>query len=173
MQTQKGIIDSTKEKKIVRLPITICSSKKTKVKRGYPYRLYNSKRIKSFTEKYGGFYIILSRTHGLMFSDIKYNQYSDLEMLPDRQLLEVLKKQANQYPELYLYFYNPRPLTGDKWFILLEKARFNVKEFRCLKDFDLSQYIHYNELEGYNNLLEKIKKINKQKKSMITLEKFW
>ena len=145
--------------KTVVLPITICGFKKTKSKIGYPCNLYNSKRIKGFTNKYGGNYIILSRKYGLMFSERKYRNYEDSEMVSDEELLKILKKQSEMFPELKLFNYNPRPLTGTKWFEILKKAGFNVKEYRKLEEFDLEQYIHFNELENYNEIEYKIKQL--------------
>jgi hypothetical protein len=118
------------------IPITVCSYNKTDVDRAKPADLYTCKRIKGFRYKFGNKnYIILSKKYGLMFSDQEYDQYEDKEQLPDIDLLYLLKKQNELYPSLELAYYDPRPLTLEKFYHMLKRAGFTIYQFRTLSDF--------------------------------------
>lgn len=116
------------------IPITICSFRKANVDKALPAELYTCTRLKGF-DNWVDDYIILSRKYGLMFNDEEYEQYEDYEMLDDVSLLKLLKKQKEDYPNLDLYFYHPRPLLSEKWFQLMEDAGFKIKTFQKLEEF--------------------------------------
>lgn len=119
------------------IPIAICSYKKADVDRAKPAELYTCKRIKAFRGRFKTQnYIILSKKYGLMFSDQEYKQYRDNEQLPEIDLLFLLKKQNEIYPNLNLAYYNQRPLTGTKWYNMLKKAGFTIVQFTTLKSYN-------------------------------------
>lgn len=118
------------------IPITVCSYNKKDMDRAKPAELYTCKRIKAFRSQFGNKnYIILSKKYGLMFSDQEYDQYEDKEQLPDIDLLYLLKKQNELYPNLNLAYYDPRPLTLEKFYRMLKRAGFTIYQFRSLSDF--------------------------------------
>ncbi len=150
---------------LVRLPITIESLRRTKINYGYPYILFKDKRISDFTDRYGGNYIILSLKYGLMFSNLRYNQYSN-SCLSENDFLNEIKEQVIRFPFLDLYFYNPNCSSKTRKYInLLQDLGFKVKEFIHLNDFDLEPYIHYNELENYCLLERAFKEVPKIKRN--------
>jgi hypothetical protein len=139
-------IKKTGEK--IEFPITICSGQKTSIKKGIPKNLYNNRRITSFSNHFP-YHLILSRKNGLMFSNKTYAQYGDDEEQTDEELLKILKTQAKKYPNLKLNYYNPRPLTHDKWVNLLKEAGFEVRDFRSVKDYkqNIPEDFAWNDIE--------------------------
>jgi hypothetical protein len=119
------------------IPITVCSYNKASVDRAKPADLYTCKRIKAFRSQFGDKnYIILSKKYGLMFSDQKYGQYEDKEQLPDIDLLYLLKKQNELYSDLKLAYYDPRPLTLEKFYHMLKRAGFTILQFKTLTNYE-------------------------------------
>jgi hypothetical protein len=125
------------------IPITVCSYNKTDVDRAKPVDLYTCKRIKAFRSQFGNKnYIILSKKYGLMFSDQEYDQYEDKEQLLDIDLLYLLKKQNELYPSLELAYYDPRPLTLEKFYHMLKRAGFIILQFKTLKNYEKVKEAH-------------------------------
>jgi hypothetical protein len=109
-----------------------------------------------------------------MFSDLKYNQYSNND-LSVKSLVKILGKQIVQYPFLDLYFFNPtHNLKVQECISLMKEIGFRVSEFYNLDNFDLEQYICYNELENYDLLKNAFVKHleNKRQKKDVTLSDF-
>jgi hypothetical protein len=126
------------------IPITICSFRKRNTEKAKPAELYTCKRIKAFREQFKDQnHIILSKKYGLMFSDQEYTQYEDKEQLADRDLIYLLRKQNELYPDLKLAYYNPRPLTGTKWVNILRNAGFAVIQFKTLSNYENIEEEYY------------------------------
>lgn len=122
------------------LPIRICSFNKTGITRGYLKDHYNSDMLVYFFKKFPRRHAILSRKYGICVSWKQYDAYDSVEMLPDAELLELLRSQAPLYIDVTFLYWNHRPVTHQKWVKMLQDAGFDVKEFRTLDEIDAAMH---------------------------------
>lgn len=84
-------------------------------------------------------YYVLSRKFGFCWEGKHNIAYSSNEHLSDSELLKLLKKQAPKYDQIHFIYYNHRPLTHNKWVLMLQQAGFRVS---CVQ-----KLVEYNKFE--------------------------
>ncbi len=111
--------------------------------------LYVNTNIKGFFRKMFAIqmpYFVLSRKYGICSESDHVPAYSSSEHLSDTGLLTLLEKQAPNFAQFHLIYYNHRPLTHSKWVKMLRSAGYFVSEVQRLAEYDsyrgnLDQYL--------------------------------
>ena len=116
-----------------RLPIRVCSGRKTNVARGTLAEIYDAPMLRAFFLRFDT-YCVLSRKLGICHSGVVYENYGDHEEKDKGSLARLLASQASAYEDILFVYWNHRPLTHDPFVRLLREAGFHVAEERSLDD---------------------------------------
>ncbi len=96
-------------------------------------------------------YYVLSRKYGICWEGKHNIAYSSSEHLSDKELLELLKKQAPKYAHIHFIYYNHRPLTHTKWVDMLAEAEFRVSCVQKLVEYEKLANNHQKNLISIMN----------------------
>lgn len=118
-----------------RVPIRVCSGRKTAVRRGALAEIYEAPMLQAFFRKFKT-YCVLSRKLGICHSGVVYENYGDHEEKDRGALARLLASQAPAYQDTVFIYWNHRPLTHDGFVRLMRDAGFHVVEGRSLGDVE-------------------------------------
>ena len=114
-----------------RVPIRVCSGRKSAVPRGTLAEIYEAPMLRAMFARFDE-YCVLSRKLGICHAGTVYENYGDHEEKDRGALATLLASQAPAYHDVEFVYWNHRPLTHDTFVRLLRDAGFHVVEARTL-----------------------------------------